>query len=47
MQLGSTQLLYVSTRSIDWYSTLASTTYYTRVYPCTLMVALFSWVVAP
>jgi hypothetical protein len=35
-----------STRSNDWYAKLASTTYYTRSYPCRLMVALLSWVVA-
>jgi hypothetical protein len=31
----------------DWYAKLGSTTYYTRPYPCRLMVVLFSRLVAP
>jgi hypothetical protein len=36
-----------SIRTTDWYAKLGSATYYTRPYPYSLMVVLFSWVVAP
>jgi hypothetical protein len=33
--------------TINWYTKLGSTTYYTSLYPYRLMVVQFSWVVAP